>query len=193
MKLQLTLFIFIFSIISSAYTQEGIETDEWKIFPGGESIDESDDSMMLKNVDTTLLNQEQKYVIDTTLRLKKLDKANPKGTLKVSADPKIDKISAKMGTPCFNCPNVKIKGYRVQIMNNTKKTMIDEARARLLSTHANISNYIDYKAPYFRLRAGDFRSKLDAEKFQSEIKAMFPGCVVIQDFIELPSLEISEN
>ena len=39
---------------------------------------------------------------------------------------------------------------------------------------------------YYRVRVGDFRTRLEAEKFLRKISRKYPGAWVIQDYINFP-------
>jgi len=109
------------------------------------------------------------------------------GTIKIEKDSRIDKVSDEMRGGASNKP--LINGYRVQIISSSTKSKVDGERGRFMTSYRGTKTYIDYKAPNFRLRAGNFRSKLDAQKFQHEIKESFPNTLVISDSIDLPRLD----
>ena len=48
--------------------------------------------------------------------------------------------------------------------------------------------YLSYLAPNFRIRVGDLRDRMDAERLRQELRSEFPGCYVVQDQIEPPAL-----
>ena len=58
-----------------------------------------------------------------------------------------------------------------------------------MSSNSRTRTYIDYKAPNFRLRVGNFRNKLEAQKLQHEIMKDFPNTLVISDSIDFPRLD----
>ena len=82
-------------------------------------------------------------------------------------------------------------GYRVQIFFGKRKEAL-EKKADFSKTHPDLPAYISYLAPNFRLRVGDFRTRIEGEKLKQEIDSDFPGCYLVKDKIELPSLEKKE-
>lgn len=82
----------------------------------------------------------------------------------------------------------KQDGYRVQIYFGNRDTA-REKRSEFLSNYPHHSAYISYLAPNFRLRVGDFRTRLESEKFKNEIARNYPGSYIVKDKIELPPLE----
>ncbi len=149
------------ALLTLSYSQDS--TRDWKLFPG--------------KTDTVLAT-------DTVFGLVK---ANRTGTIKVEKDSRIDKVSEEMRGGATNKP--VISGYRVQLISSSTKSTVDAERGKFMTNYRGTSSYIDYKAPNFRLRAGNFRTKLDAQKFQNEIKGTFPNTLVISDSIELPRLD----
>lgn len=70
-------------------------------------------------------------------------------------------------------------GYRIQIFaDNNPRTAKNEARTRarnVVSRFEAYPSYVEYKAPYWRTRIGNFRTHDEAEKAAAEIKEAFPG------------------
>lgn len=79
-------------------------------------------------------------------------------------------------------------GYRVQIFFG-RRDAAREKKIEFIRQYPETGAYISYLAPNFRLRVGDFRTKLDCEKFKKEIGKSFPGSYIVKDKIELPNLE----
>jgi len=81
-----------------------------------------------------------------------------------------------------------LKGYRVQIFLGSEREKAREMRRTFLLNHPDIGGYESYLAPNFRIRVGDLRTRLEAEKLRHELKTGFPGCYIVPDEIELPPL-----
>jgi hypothetical protein len=73
-------------------------------------------------------------------------------------------------------------GYRVQIISTTS---IDEANAKKSLAESLFPSewfYIQYDAPTYKIRAGNFRVRLDADRFRALIAARgFPGSWVVPE------------
>ena len=82
----------------------------------------------------------------------------------------------------------KMKGYRVQIHFGSEKAKALEVKSKFVSQNHKEDAYLDYQQPYFKIRVGDFRTKLEAYKFLQEISGDFPGAFIVSDDIELPPL-----
>ena len=83
----------------------------------------------------------------------------------------------------------KMKGYRVQIHFGPERAKAMEVKTKFTSEYHNTAAYLDYQLPYFKIRVGDFRTKLEAYKLLQDIAADFPGAFIVSDDIELPKIE----
>lgn len=84
------------------------------------------------------------------------------------------------------------QGYRIQIIKasgNDALTITEEARDEFTEKYSDTPVYLTFDEPYYRVRVGDFRTRLDAEKFLKKISRKYPGAWVIQDYINFPKLK----
>lgn len=104
------------------------------------------------------------------------------GKVLIQCDPRIeemDSLSRLHPSP--------LEGYRVQIFFGSRNEA-QRTRGEFLKKYPDTGAYISYLAPNFRLRVGDFRSKMDSEKFKNEIQNDFSGTYIVKDEISLPAL-----
>ena len=106
----------------------------------------------------------------------------PQGSVDVIADLRIKNLVA------LEKKIDEISGYRLQICFDSDKTVIDEARDRFLKLYPLISTYVEFEAPHFNLKVGDFRTRLEAEQIKRKIFGEFVICIIHQDFIQLPRI-----
>tara|TARA_B100001287_G_scaffold276027_1_gene285474 strand:+ start:4409 stop:4804 length:396 start_codon:yes stop_codon:yes gene_type:complete len=83
----------------------------------------------------------------------------------------------------------EITGYRLQICFDSDKKVIDEARDRFLKSYPLIATYVEFEAPHFNLKVGDFRTRLEAEKLKREVFGDFVICIIHEDLIQLPRID----
>jgi hypothetical protein len=84
------------------------------------------------------------------------------------------------------------EGYRVQILSesgNEAKKKAMEAKTAFLSQFSAFPAYLLFQTPNFKIRVGDFRTKLEAYQCLKQIQANFPNAFVVKDEIQFPSLE----
>ena len=79
-------------------------------------------------------------------------------------------------------------GFRIQIFSGNKRQPARDARAKYISLRHDIKAHEIYQQPYFKVRVGDFRTKLEALSFQKEIASHFPNCFIVKDEIEIEEL-----
>lgn len=85
----------------------------------------------------------------------------------------------------------EFEGYRVQIFfdsGNSSKSRAFEAYKNFLSRYPGHEAYVVYQEPNYKVRAGDFRTRLEAEGFLLLVVADFPSAFVIKDMIKFPPL-----
>lgn len=78
----------------------------------------------------------------------------------------------------------KLNGYRIQIFSGNKRQPAKEARLRFTRIYRKTKAHEVYEQPYFKVRVGDFKTKLEALKFKNELTKHFPNCFIVKDEIE---------
>ncbi len=107
------------------------------------------------------------------------------GKVTVVEDPRVKELVQKYA----DSQRGRMKGYRVQIHFGPEKAKAKEAKARFLVKHSDVPAYEPYQPPFFKIRVGDFRTKLEAYKFLQDIKNEFPGSFIVDDEIDLPRID----
>ncbi len=79
----------------------------------------------------------------------------------------------------------KSKGYRVQIYFGSDKAKAKEMKAKFLNLYGReMRAYEPYEQPNFKIRVGDFRTRMEAYRFWKKIKADFPTAFIVESDIE---------
>lgn len=85
-----------------------------------------------------------------------------------------------------------VDGFRLQVYSesganskNKAQAALDEFKARFPDTPA----YLSFKSPNYRVRVGDFRSRLDAQRFLIGLTADYPNAFIIEDKVNIPNAE----
>jgi hypothetical protein len=81
-----------------------------------------------------------------------------------------------------------ISGYRIQLFSGNERVNANNIKTNFLRLFPEQPAYLSYQQPYFKIRVGDFRSKLEAKLFYNKIKEEFGESIIIQDKINLPKL-----
>jgi hypothetical protein len=81
-----------------------------------------------------------------------------------------------------------ISGYRIQLFSCNERINANNIKTKFLRLFPEQSAYLSYQQPYFKIRVGDFRTRLEAKFFYNKIKDEFSESIIIQDKINLPKL-----
>jgi len=111
-----------------------------------------------------------------------------KGSVSIIRDERLDQITEFIGRKSESIEGSLIDGYRIQIFFAESRSIAQTQKAAFMSSHTSQKAYIDYLAPNYRIRVGNFRTKLQAEKFKQELISIYPTSIVLEDKIELPVL-----
>ncbi|CAN5638277.1 SPOR domain-containing protein [soil metagenome] len=104
----------------------------------------------------------------------------------LTRDSRIDDLIAKQKDG--NTLKQTVPGYRVQIYFGSVRQKAAEVKLDINSKHAEMSSYLTYLAPNFKVRVGDFRTRLEAQGFLKSIEGQYPTSFIVQDEIRLPAL-----
>jgi len=103
-------------------------------------------------------------------------------TVSVIKDNRIDSLNKRYQK------SFKLKGYRVQIYSGTKRPPARQIRARFKNNFTEIAAHENWEPPYYKVKVGDFKTKLEALKFQMEIKEEFPNSFIVKDIIDYDNM-----
>ena len=81
------------------------------------------------------------------------------------------------------------EGWRVQLMFKAKKEEITQLKIAFIKLYPEIAVYLEYDAPYYRVRVGNCRTKLEAIKIKDLISKKFPGAYPVPEIINFSQLE----
>ena len=122
-----------------------------------------------------------------------MGQADGKGNVVIIQDPDIDSILLKHvemnEALLLNTDNFAIDGYRIQIFEesgNKSSTHAREVMAEFSVKYPDIHVYLTWQAPNFKVRVGDFDTRMKAEGFLNKIKRSYPIAWVIRDKIKYP-------
>lgn len=85
-----------------------------------------------------------------------------------------------------------IPGYRIHLyMDSGNRARLNTQReqAEFEEEYPDITSYIIYEEPYFKLRAGDFRTRLDARRFLEKIKGDYSSAYIVVDLVNFPQMD----
>ncbi len=74
-----------------------------------------------------------------------------------------------------------IPGYRIQVASlsgSSSKSRAFEMKERIRQTYPGVEAYVVFDEPNFKVKVGDFRTRLEAYLFLQRIRAEFPGTII---------------
>jgi hypothetical protein len=87
-----------------------------------------------------------------------------------------------------------VEGFRVQLFSGVGSKARQEAmdvKAKVLKEFPDENIFIEYSAPFWRVRVGSFRHKYEALPLMKKLRKMFPACYIVRtDDIALKELKI---
>ncbi|HNW74677.1 MAG TPA: SPOR domain-containing protein [Bacteroidales bacterium] len=85
-----------------------------------------------------------------------------------------------------------IDGFRIQVFSdsgNNSKTKAQATQDELSARYPQMGVYLTFKSPNYKVRIGDFRSRLDAQRFLNELAPDYPNAFIITDQINIPKID----
>ena len=113
------------------------------------------------------------------------------GVLILNQDARIDTLIMKQRQ--IHAADSTIDGFRVQIfmeLGNDALRHADSVKEVFLNKYPDVPIYLVFGQPYYRLRIGDFRTRLEAEHLYQRIKKEYKNAFVTADRIELPYIAL---
>jgi len=76
-----------------------------------------------------------------------------------------------------------VEGFRVQITATTELADATDMKVRFSKRFPAYKTYLDFHSPYYKLRIGDFRTKLEAYRCLMAIRSAYPDAHIVKDMV----------
>jgi hypothetical protein len=110
-------------------------------------------------------------------------------TVVVHKDPRIDalvKKKAAINKSTKKAMDRTMRGFRLLIINTNRREEAIDAKTKIYTYYPEMKSYLQYQTPYFKLKAGNFQTRAEAEKYRKAMASLFPrGVFIINDIIEV--------
>jgi hypothetical protein len=121
--------------------------------------------------------------------------AQTRGKVEVVKDPLIDTLIARR--PSLNKNNINgeetANGFRVQIFFGSNRQAAYDAQAKFMNEYPEIHTYITYIEPNFKVRVGNFRTRLEAQKLETALGDLFKSLFIISEKINPPKPDAAND
>lgn len=81
--------------------------------------------------------------------------------------------------------NKTVDGYRVQLFSGRSREEAMKVSMDFREKYPNVNAHLNYQQPNFKVRVGDFASRLEASRFFESIKSSYPSSFIIKDRINI--------
>lgn len=126
------------------------------------------------------------------------DSSYASGGVIVHKDSRIDALVKKQAS--INKESKKasartMRGYRLLVINTNNRDEAIAAKTKVYTLFPDQKAYLSYQSPYFKLKAGNFKTRDEAVRYQKAMNSVFPkGVFIINDIVEVkPEKDESED
>lgn len=78
------------------------------------------------------------------------------------------------------------KGYRLMIISTNLRDEAIAAKAKVYTYFPELKAYLWHQSPYYKVKAGNFKDRKEAEAYQEKLNVYFPkGVFIMNDIVEL--------
>jgi hypothetical protein len=146
----------------------------------------------------------------TLFSLFSLAQDNPKAVLKDTAgitndtnyvivhkDPRVDLLvrkQAQINEETSRSGRRTDKGFRILIISTSNRDEALSAKTKVYTYFPELKAYLWHQSPYYKVKAGNFKDRKDAETYQKRLNVYFPkGVFIMNDTIEVKPLKPGEE
>ena len=110
------------------------------------------------------------------------------GEIHLYADPKLNEdiyLKQRLKNPE---KETEFPGYRIQVFFGSDRTDANKIKAEFVEKYPDVDVYVVYESPNFKVRVGNFRNKIEAQKLLHDVKQKYDGAFIVPDKIKFPKL-----
>lgn len=114
--------------------------------------------------------------------------AQERGKVVVIKDPRIDSLIERrleLNRSIVPGKSIMSSGFRVQIFSGLDRNQVYAEQTKFKSRFPKTTTYVTYTQPNYKLRVGDFRTRMEAEKFMNELKKYYSSMFIFSELIIL--------
>jgi len=116
-------------------------------------------------------------------------KSNDNSRVSVQKDPRIDwliKKQIQVNEETSRQARRQDKGFRLLVISTTLREEALAAKTKVYSYFPELKAYLFHQSPYYRVKAGNFKERKEAEQYQRRLELLFPkGVFIVNDVIEV--------
>ena len=78
-----------------------------------------------------------------------------------------------------------ISGFRIQLYVGNLRQEADAAKSYIYQLFPELNPSVTYSQPTYRVKAGDFMYRADADHYLSQIRDQYPAAVILPERVEI--------
>jgi len=110
-------------------------------------------------------------------------------TVVVHKDPRIDLLvtkQAQINEETSRDARKTAKGFRLMIISTNNRDEAISAKAKVYTYFPELKAYLWHQSPYYKVKAGNFKDRKEAEAYQKRLNVYFSnGVFIMNDIVEV--------
>lgn len=110
-------------------------------------------------------------------------------TVIVHKDPRIDLLvskQAQINEATSRDSRKTGKGFRLMIISTNNRNEAIAAKTKVYTHFPELKAYLWHQSPYYKVKAGNFKDRNEAETYRQKLNVYFPkGVFIMNDIVEL--------
>ncbi|MCK6610864.1 MAG: SPOR domain-containing protein [Bacteroidia bacterium] len=82
-----------------------------------------------------------------------------------------------------------LDGFRIQLFSGSERNNANQLKAQFLRQYPEVPVYLSYQQPFFKLRAGDFRTRTEAQNLYHKLIKDYVEVLIVPDKINYPIIQ----
>ncbi len=115
----------------------------------------------------------------------------------IHKDPRVDlliKKQAQINEETSRSGRRTDKGFRLLIISTSSRDEALSAKTKVYTYFPELKAYLWHQSPYYKVKAGNFKDRKEAETYQKKLNTYFPkGVFIMNDTIEVKPLKPGEE
>jgi hypothetical protein len=96
------------------------------------------------------------------------------------------RLDAILDTIAMRNKSIKFtNGFRIQIYVGNDRKAADDAKIYTYQKYPEIFPYLSYNQPIYKVKIGDFLNRMDAERYYTDLKELYPSAMILPDRVEI--------
>jgi len=128
-------------------------------------------------------------ILETGTAQNSQDQVDTSGMVVVHKDPRLDLLINKqiqINEETSRLARRTMKGFRLMVLNTNKREEAIAAKTQVYTYFPELKAYLLYQSPFFKLKAGNFKTRDEAEEYRKRLNIYFPkGVFIMNDIIEV--------